>query len=134
MKKIALIIALLFAGTTLSAETLIQTFTGKLRGTDTKDVHTLDLKKGNYRYELILKGDKRARARIRINKKRLSGTWVKLIDAKKIKSHSTNRATFRIDVRGIVGQNTNGTRETKFKITKKAGPRQIKYTLKVYKK
>jgi len=134
MKKIALIIALLFANTALNADTLLKTFTGKLRGSDTKDVHTLDLKKGEYRYELILSGDKRARARLRISKKRLAGTWVKLVDVKKLKSRRTHKGTFNIEVRGIVGQNTKGTRETKFKVTKKVGPRQINYKLKIYKK
>lgn len=134
MKKLALIIAILATTSLAQAETLLQTFSGKLRGTDTKDVHTLDLKKGEYRYELKLSGDKRARAKLKITKKRLAGTWVTLMKAKKLKSRRTHEGTFNVDVRGVVGQNTQGTRETKFKVFKKAGPRQINYTLKVYKK
>ena len=134
MKKLALIIAVLLTTTFAQAETLIGTFSGKLRGSDTKDVHSLDLTKGEYRYELKLTGDKRARAKLKITKKRLSGTWVTLLTAKKLKSRRTHSGTFNFDVRGIVGQNTNGTREAKFKISKKAGPRKINYTLKVYKK
>jgi hypothetical protein len=134
MKKLSLIIAILLTTTLAQAETLIGTYSGKVRGSDTKDVHSLDLKKGEYRYTLKLTGDKRARAKLKITKKRLSGTWVSLVKAKKLKSRRTHAGTFNIDVRGIVGQNTKGTREVKFKVGKKIGPRQINYTLKVYKK
>jgi len=134
MKKLALIVALLLTTTLVQAETLVGTFSGKLRGTDTKDVHSLDLKKGEYRYELVLSGDKRARAKLKITKRRLSGTTVTLVKTKKLKSRRTHSGTFNVDVRGVVGQNTNGTREVKFKVSKKAGPRQINYTLKIYKK
>ena len=58
MKKLSLIIAILVTSTALQAETLLQTFTGKLRGTDTRDVHTLDLKEGNYNYSLKLTENK----------------------------------------------------------------------------
>ncbi len=134
MKKLALITAILLTATVVQAETLVGTFTGKLRGSDTKDVHSLDLRKGQYRYELKLTGSKRARAKLKITKKRLSGTWITLVKAKKLKNRRTHEGTFNVDVRGVVGQNTNGTREVKFKVKKKAGPRQINYVLKIYKK
>jgi len=134
MKKFGLIIAILLTSILLQAETIKGTFTGKLRGSDTRDVHTLDLAKGEYRYELKLTGDKRARAKFKIKKKRLSGTWKKLLVTQKLKSRRTHKATFNIDVRGIVGQNTKGTRETHFIVSKKVGPRQIDYVLKIYKK
>lgn len=134
MKKLALIIAALMVTTSLQAETLMGTFTGKLRGTDTVDKHILDLKRGMYRYELKLSGDKRARARLRISQKRLSRIKKGLVDVKKLKSRHTHEGTFNIEVRGVAGQNTKGTRETTFKVSKKAGPRKINYTLKIYKK
>ncbi|MBU1668598.1 hypothetical protein KKC13_09250 [bacterium] len=134
MKKLGLIVALLLATTTLQAETLMGTFEGKLRGSDTRDQHSLDLSKGEYRYDLKLSGDNRARAKLKIKKKRLSGTWQELVVAKKLKSDRTHEGTFNVDVRGVVGQNTRGTRETHFIVSKKVGPRQINYTLKIYKK
>jgi len=134
MKKLGLIIAILLATTTLQAETLVGTFKGKLRGTDTKDVHTLDLKKGNYRYVLKLKGAKKAKSNFKVKKRRLSGTLKVLVDRRKLKNRKTYRGDFHIGVHGIVGQNTKGTREGKFIISKKMGPRQVTYTLKVYKK
>ena len=134
MKKLALIVAILLTTTLAQAETLVGTFSGKVRGSDTKDVHSLDLKKGQYRYTLKLKGNKRARAKLKITKRRLSGTWVTLVKAKKLKNRRTHEGTFNVDVRGIVGQNTKGTREVKFKVGKKIGPRQINYVLKIYKK
>ena len=133
MKVLVVAFSLLFLISSAQAETLVQTFSGKLRGTDTQDVHSLDLQRGEYRYELVLSGDKRARARIRVSKRRLSGIPVELVDAKKLKSGRTHTGTFNVEVRGVVGQNTQGTRETKLKVSKKAGPRTIEYTLKVYK-
>jgi hypothetical protein len=134
MKKLAIIVALLMTTSALSAETLMGTFTGKLRGTDTVDVHSLDLQRGMYRYELQLSGDKRARAKLTIKQRRLSGISKQLLQAKKLKSRHTHEGTFNVEVRGVVGQNTQGTREVKLKVSKKAGPRKINYTLKVYKK
>jgi len=134
MKKLGLIVALMFATTTLQAEHLIGTFHGKLRGTDTRDVQTLDLKKDNYRYELKLSGAKKAKINFKIKKKRLTGLFETLVDRRKLRNRKTYTGDFRIKVKGVVGQNTNGTRETKFIISKKAGPRQVNYVLKVYKK
>jgi len=134
MRKLALITAILLTTSLLQAETLVGTFKGKLRGADTKDVHSLDLRKGHYRYELKLNGSKRARAKLVITKIRLSGLAKVLLKAKKLKNRRTHEGTFNIDVRGVVGQNTRGTREVKFKVKKKAGPRQINYVLKIYKK
>ena len=134
MKKSTLIIAILLATTTIQAETLIGTFNGKLRGTDSRDVHTLDLKKGNYRYVLKLTGAKKAKANFKIKKKKLSGIVETLIDTRKLRNRKTYEGDFRIKVKGVVGQNTNGTRESKFIITKKIGPRQVNYKLEVYKK
>jgi len=134
MKRLALIVAILLTTSLVQAETLVGTFKGKLRGSDTKDVHSLDLKKGEYRYSLKLTGDKRARAAFKITKKRLSGTWITLVNVKKLKNRRTHGGTFNMDVRGIVGQNTRGTREVKFKVKKKAGPRKVSYVLRVYKK
>ena len=133
MKKLALVIAVLFV-TTLQAETLVGTFKGKLRGTDTRDVHTLDLQRGDYRYVLKLTGAKKAKANFKIKKKRLLGTQITLVDRRKLRNRKTYQGDFNIKVKGAVGQNTKGTRETKFIITKKAGPRQINYLLTVYKK
>ena len=134
MKKLALITAILLTTTLVQAETLVKTYTGKLRGSTTKVVSVADLTKGQYRYELKLTGAKRARAKLKITKKRLSGTWITLVKAKKLKSRRTHEGTFNVDVRGVVGQNTNGTRKVKFKVFKKAGPRQINFVLKIYKK
>ncbi|HHD81980.1 MAG TPA: hypothetical protein ENK82_02090 [Campylobacterales bacterium] len=134
MKKLALIVAILATTTLAQAETMMGTFKGKLRGTDTRDVHTLDLKKGNYRYELKLSGAKKAKTNFKIKKKRLPGTAEVLVDRRKLPNRKTYTGDFRIKVKGIVGQNTGGTRETKFILSKKAGPRQVNYTLKVYKK
>ena len=134
MKKLSLIVALLFAFTTLQAETLVGTFNGKLRGSDTRDAHTLDLHKGDYRYALELTGDKGVKVRLRVTKNQWTGVPVTLIDAKKLESRHTHNGNFTIEVRGAVGQPTNGTRETKFIVTKKVGPRQVNYTLKIYKK
>jgi len=134
MKKLALIIAILLTTTLTQAETLVKTFTGKLRGSTTKVVHVTDLKSGEYRYSLKLTGNKRARAALKITKKRLSGIWIKLLKANKLKNRRTHEGTFNVDVRGVVAQNTRGTRKVKFKVKKKAGPRQINYVLKIYKK
>ena len=134
MKKLALFVTLLLMATVLQAETLVGTFSGKLRGTNTKDTHSLDLTKGEYRYELKLTGAKRARAKLKISQRRLSGIKKHLLTAKKLKSRRTHEGTFNIEVRGVVGQNTQGTRETKFVVSKKAGNREIDYTLKIYKK
>lgn len=134
MKKLALITAILLTTTLVQAETLVKTYTGKLRGSTTKVVSVADLKSGQYRYELKLTGAKRARAKLKITKKRLSGTWITLVNAKKLKSRRTHEGTFNVDVRGVVGQNTNGTRKVKFKVFKKVGPRQINFVLKIYKK
>lgn len=86
MKKLALIIAIFVATTDVQAEILMGTFSGQLRGTDTKDVHTLDLKRGQYRYELKLTGDKRVRAKLKITQRRRSGLKKHLLTAKKLKS------------------------------------------------
>ena len=135
MKTLATVVmALLLTSSLAQAETLVKTFTGKLRGSTTKVVHPTDLKSGQYRYELKLTGAKRARAKLKITKKRLTGTWITLVKAKKLKSRRTHEGTFNVDVRGVVGQNTDGTRKVKFKVSKKAGPRQIDYVLKIYKK
>jgi len=134
MKKLALITAILLTTTLVQAETLVKTYTGKLRGTTTKVVNVADLKKGQYRYELKLTGAKRARAKLKITKKRWSGTWITLVNVKKLKSRRTHEGTFNVDVRGPVGQNTNGTRKVKFKVYKKIGQRQINFVLKIYKK
>lgn len=133
MKLLGLVVAVLLSVSVAQAETLMGTFTGKLRGSDLSDVHTLDLQRGEYRYELILSGDKRARAAIKVTKRRLSGTWTKLVKARKLKSGRTHTSSFNVEVRGVVGQNTAGTRETKYKVSKKVGPRQIDYTLNIYK-
>ena len=133
MKKLALVIAVLFV-TTLQAETLVGTFKGKLRGIDTRDVHTLDLNRGNYRYVLKLTGAKRAKTNFKIKKNRLLGTVQTVIDRRKLVNRKTYREDFHIRVKGAVGQNTRGTRETRFIVSKKAGPRQVNYTLTVYKK
>ena len=133
MKKLSLIIALLFVST-LQAETLVGTFKGKLRGTDTRDVHTMDLKKGHYKYVLKLSGAKKAKTNFKIKKKRLSGLKETLVDRRKLKNRKTYQGDFRIKVKGVVGQNTRGTRETRFIVSKKAGPRQVNYTISVYKK
>ena len=135
MKTLATVVmALLLTSSLAQAETLLKTFTGKLRGSTTKVVHSADLTSGQYRYELKLTGAKRARAKLKITRKRLTGTWITLVKAKKLKSRRTHEGTFNVDVRGVVGQNTDGTRKVKFKVSKKAGPRQINYVLKIYKK
>ena len=134
MKKLALMLTSLVVATTLQADTLMGTFTGQLRGSDTKDVQTLDLQRGQYRYELELSGDKRARAKFKVTQRRLTGIRKHLVTAEKLKSGQTHTGTFNIEVRGVVGQNTQGTREARFVVKKKAGPRKIIYTLKVYKK
>lgn len=100
MKKLALITAILLTTTLVQAETLVKTYTGKLRGSTTKVVSVADLKSGQYRYELKLTGAKRARAKLKITKKRLSGTWITLVKAKKLKSRRTHEGTFNVDVRG----------------------------------
>ena len=134
MKMISVAIAFLLLSTLAQADQLKQTFTGKLRGSNVKDVHVLDLNRGQYRYELALSGDKRARAKIKITKRRLSGTSKTLLVAKKLKSRHTHEGTFPVEVRGVAGQNTNGTRQVKFIVSKKIGPREVRYVLKVYKK
>ena len=134
MKKLALITVILLTTTLIHAETLVGTFSGKLRGSDTKDVHSLDLKKGEYRYFLKLSGDKRAKVKLKITQRRMSGTWSTLLKVNKLKNRRSHEGTFYVNVRGVVGQNTQGTREVKFKISKKIGPRQVNYVLKIYKK
>lgn len=134
MKKLALIITILLTTTMAQAETHIGTFSGKVRGSDIKDVHTLDLRSGEYRYVLKLSGAKGAKAKLKIIKRKISGTHATLVKIKKLKNRKTHKGTFDVAVRGMVGQNTRGTREVKFKVGKNLGPRQINYVLKIYKK
>ena len=134
MKKLALIMAILLTTTLVQAETLVKTYTGKLRGTTTKVVNIADLKNGQYRYELKLTGAKRAKAYFTISQKRLSGIWTRLLKVGPLKTRRTHEGVFNVRVVNIVGHTTNGTRKVKFKVTKKIGPRQINFVLKIYKK
>ena len=77
-----------------------------------------NLKSGWYHYKLKLSGNKKAKAKLKIRKKKLSGIWKKLVE-RELKNRRTHKGKFGIKVKGIIGQRTNGTRKVKFNISKK---------------
>ena len=156
MKRLSQIfVVMMFLLQIAHADKLMATYHGQLKGvsdSSTTDIRVENLQRGQYRYKLKVYDTKKAKMRLRIKKRKLTAEVIsqttprnkllvafgnavatqELVDTKHL-GKGTHEGTFTVTVHNAVGQTTDAKRIVLFKMSKKAGPRKLKYELTIFK-